>query len=87
MNLSKLNSHLNRVRNYKAIIIYVAMEKETLKELGKTSLTIAVAWIVFGIIQPIFSGKFSIIQSILASIGFLSFCHWCYIVKQGKQER
>jgi len=49
------------------------MEKETLKELGKTSLTIAVAWIVFGIIQPIFSGKFSIIQSILASIGFLSF--------------
>ena len=49
------------------------IEKETLKELGKASLTIAVAWVVFGIIQPVFSGKFSITNGIVASIGFLSF--------------
>ena len=48
-------------------------EKETLKELGKASLTIAVAWVVFGIIQPVFSGNFSLSSGLTAILGFLSF--------------
>jgi len=48
-------------------------EKETLKELGKASLTIAVAWVVFGIIQPVFSNSFSVLSGLIAMVGFLSF--------------
>ncbi len=49
------------------------IEKETLKELGKMSLTVSVAWLVFGIIQPVFSGKFSIVNGAIASFSFLAF--------------
>ncbi len=49
------------------------VEKETLKELEKASLTIAVAWVVFGIIQPVFSDNLSIESGIIASVGFISF--------------
>jgi len=46
---------------------------KTFEELGKASLTVSVAWIVFGIIQPIFSGRFSIQGAIVALLGFLLF--------------
>ncbi len=49
------------------------LEEETLKELGKTSFAVAVAWIVFGIIQPIFSGKLSIAGGVIAVLFFLAF--------------
>ncbi len=49
------------------------MRARTFEELGKSSLTVSVAWIVFGVIQPIFSDKFTLKFSIIASVGFLLF--------------
>ncbi len=49
------------------------MRKKTYEELGKASINIAVAWIIFGIIQPVFSGKVSVKFSIIAGLGFLMF--------------
>ena len=46
---------------------------KTFEELGKASLTVSVAWIVFGIIQPIFSERFSIQLAVIAFLGFLLF--------------
>ncbi len=49
------------------------MKPKTFEELGKSAFTIAVAWFIFGIIQPIFSEKFSLFLSIIAVAGFLIF--------------
>ncbi|RUM31750.1 MAG: hypothetical protein DSY42_02165, partial [Aquifex sp.] len=49
------------------------VKAKTFEELGKASLTVSVAWIVFGIIQPIFSERFSIEGSVIAFLGFLLF--------------
>ncbi len=46
---------------------------KTFEELGKASLTVSVAWIVFGVIQPIFSEKFSVQFAVIAFLGFLLF--------------
>lgn len=46
---------------------------ETFKELGKTSLAVSVAWLVFGIIQPTFTNRFSVESSLMAVLGFLVF--------------
>ncbi len=49
------------------------VKAKTFEELGKASLTVSVAWIVFGIIQPIFSERFSIQLAVIAFLGFLLF--------------
>ena len=49
------------------------MRVKTLEELGKASLTVSVAWIVFGVIQPIFSDRLSIQLALIAFVGFLLF--------------
>ncbi|NPA40733.1 MAG: hypothetical protein GXO18_00455 [Aquificae bacterium] len=49
------------------------MRAKTFEELGKASLTVSVAWIVFGVIQPIFSEKFSVQFAVIAFLGFLLF--------------
>ncbi len=49
------------------------VKDETFKELGKASLAISVAWIVFGIIQPTFTSRFSVESSLIAVLGFLVF--------------
>ena len=49
------------------------MKKEAYKEIGKSSLNIAVAWVIFGIIQPVFAGKFSIVNGVIASLAFIAF--------------
>ncbi len=49
------------------------IKAETFKELGKASLAISVAWIVFGIIQPAFTNRFSVESSLIAVLGFLVF--------------
>ena len=47
------------------------MKPKTFEELGKSAFAIAVAWFIFGIIQPFFSGKFSLFHSIIAMTRFL----------------
>ncbi len=49
------------------------MRAKTFEKLGKASLTVSVAWIVFGVIQPIFSEKFSVQFAVIAFLGFLLF--------------
>ena len=49
------------------------MRSKTFEELGKSSLAVSVAWIVFGVIQPIFSEKFSLQLAVIAFLGFLLF--------------
>ncbi len=46
---------------------------ETFRKLGKTSLAVSVAWLVFGIIQPTFTNRFSVESSLMAVLGFLVF--------------
>ncbi len=49
------------------------MKAKTFEELGKSSLTVSVAWIVFGVVQPILSERLSIQIALIAFVGFLIF--------------
>ncbi len=49
------------------------MKAKTFEELGKSSLTVSVAWIVFGVVQPILSERLSIQIALIAFAGFLIF--------------
>lgn len=49
------------------------ISRKAFVELGKASLAISVAWMVFGIIQPVFTNRFSIGSSLVATLGFLVF--------------
>ncbi len=65
------------------------MRAKTFEELGKASLTVSVAWIVFGVIQPIFSEKFSVQFAVIASAGFLLFgtLGVIFLERSGNDER